>query len=439
MQLWISFLVVVVLLFLGVIPARPVVAAMHGAQAFEQGFKAFRAGNYAAALQSFLDARRAGLDTPDLRYNLGATYYRLQSYAEAEGEFQALARDPEWGAVAHYNLGLTAQRMGRGQQAMEHFERAHGITDDRTLRALAGTALERLGHAPPAPRTGTVASLAGGYDSNVTLSPDATTVGISSKSDFFVEALVAASHRLAGNSARGSYAHGGLVLRKYRDLDQYDLLGMRAGLSYQTDSGRSQTSVGSFLDVFNVDGRLLEQAATLDLQSRRRLNAGGDLGGRYQLARIDGGGGFEYLDGWQHRFTADAGFASVSARVRVAYQLELNERRDLQQGSEFFSYSPTRHSLFATVTLPNIGDWRPDVLGEYRTSRYNDPHRIDGGTVEVTRKDDQYGIVLRASRRLSAPWRVVVDYSYSRNDSNLNAYDYGRHQLLAGIEAALEK
>lgn len=439
MQLRISFLVVVVWLFPGVVPGHPARATMHGAPAFEQGVKAFRAGNYPAALQSFLDARRAGLDTPGLRYNLGATYYRLQRYPEAEREFQALARDLEWAAVAYYNLGLTAQRMGREQQAIAHFEQAHGMTDDRHLRSLAGVAIERLGRAPLPPRTGAVVSVAGGYDSNVTLSPDAATVAISDKSDFFVEALAAASHRLTGNTARGAYAHGGLVLRKYGKLDQYDLMGMRAGVSYETDSDRPQISVGGYFDVINVDGKRLEQAVTLDLQAHRRLDAGGDLRGRYQLGRINGGGGFEYLDGWQHRFTADAGFVSAPADVRVAYQLELNDRRDLQQGSEFFSYSPTRHSLLATATLPNVGGWRTDVLGEYRISRYNDPHRLDGGTVEVTREDDRYGIALRASRRLTAPWRVFIDYNYYRNESNLNVYDYARHQLQAGIEAALEK
>src|SRR5712691_3800809 len=170
----ISRLVVPVSLVLCVVTAQSARAATPGAQAFEQGIQAFRAGNYQGALQSFLDARQAGLDTPGLRYDLGATYYRLGRYAEADLEFQALARDPGWAPLAHYNLGLTAQRMGRERQATEHFEQARRATTDPNLRALAATALERLGRAP-APRTSAVISLAGGYDSNVTLSQDAAT------------------------------------------------------------------------------------------------------------------------------------------------------------------------------------------------------------------------------------------------------------------------
>jgi tetratricopeptide (TPR) repeat protein len=438
----ISRLMIVVLLLLGVVPAQPAAAATPGAQAFEQAVKAFRAGDYPAAVRSFLEARRAGMDTPGLRYNLGATYYRLQRYPEAESEFQELARDPKWAAVAHYNLGLIAQRMGRERQAIEHFQRAQDTADDRKLRALAGTALERLVRAAlPPRRTGTVASLAVGHDSNVTLSEDAATVGSSNKSDFFAEALAAASHRLSGNTARGSYADGGLVLRKYGELDQFDLMGLRGGLSYGTDSRRLQTSVGGYFDVIYFGGERLEQDAVVDVQVRSRLDTGGDLRGRYQLAHIDGGGEFDYLDGWQHRFTADTGFEAAPAHVRVAYQLEFNNRRDLQQGSEFFSYSPTRHMLFATVTLPDVGGWGGDVRGEYRISRYNDPDRRDGGALEITREDNRYGVAMRAyrNRRLADLWRVFIDYSYYRNESNLDTYDYNRHQLMAGIEAALEK
>jgi len=428
---------VFVLLLPGFVSGQTTGAAANGAQAADQGVGAFRASDYPSALQWFLDARQAGLDTPGLHYNLGATYYRLERYPEAEREFQGLASDPEWAALASYNLGLVAQRMGREQDAIRYFDRAQRTSSDRNLRALAGTALERLG-APLQSRTHAVASLAGGYDSNAALSPDAATAQVSHQGDFFAEALAAASRRLTGDAARGAYAYGGLVLRKYTDLHQFDVMGLRAGLGYEIDSGRLQTSVGGYLDTAYFGGDRFAQTETAEVQARRRLDAGGDLRGRYQLGHINGGGGFEYLDGWQHTLTAEAGFALARAFLRIGYQLELNNRADLQQGSEFFSYSPTRHTLFATVALPNVGVWQTDARGEYRVSRYDDPDRLDGG-FEVTRKDDRYGFALRANRRLTAPWRAFVDYSYYRNQSNLDIYDYSRYQLMVGIELALEK
>ena len=416
---------------------------MDGALAAEQGVTAFRAGDYQAALQSFLDALQAGLDTPGLHYNLGATYYRLQRYPEAEREFQALAPDPKWAPLAHYNLGLTAQRAGRPQQAMEYFDQAHRTTTDPNLRALAATAFERLRGAPPSPQAGAVISLSGGYDSNATLSPDAATGGVSHQGDRFVEALAAATHLLAGNTERGWVAHGSLVLRKYADLHQFDVAVSRAGLSHERYWGRVQTSVGAYFDTAYIGGDRLEQGTSLDVQASSRLESGGELRGRYQFGHIAGGSGFEYLDGRQQRLSAEAGFTLAGALVRAGYQLELNHRRDLQQGSEFLSASPTRHALFASVALHNLAGWRTDARGEYRVSRYRDPDLIDAGLplgiLEVTRRDRRYGFGLRAERRLSAPWRLFIDYSYYRNESNLDTYDYSRGQLMAGIEASLEK
>jgi sigma-70-like protein len=163
--------------------------------------------------------------------------------------------------------------------------------------------------------------------------------------------------------------------------------------------------------------------------------------GRRTARELSARGGFEYLDGWQQRLSADAGFAPGSALLRVGYQLELNDRRDLEQGGEFFSVSPTRHSLFASVALRNVAGWQAEARGEYRVSRYRDANRLDvtGGTIELTRKDDRFGFALRANRRLAPLWRAFVDYSYYRNESNLDTYDYSRQQLMAGIEAALEK
>jgi len=51
---------------------------------------------------------------------------------------------------------------------MNTSEEVHRTTTDPNLRALAATALERLGRA--APRTSELVSVAGGHDSNVALS-----------------------------------------------------------------------------------------------------------------------------------------------------------------------------------------------------------------------------------------------------------------------------
>lgn len=401
-------------------------------EAFEEGFRAFRAGEYLAALDAFLEARRAGMDTPQLRYNLGVTYYRLARYPQAESEFQALARDPAWTAIAQYNLGLTAQRMGRTQQAAEHFERARRASADPRLRGLAASALESLGGAPAGARTSAVIALAAGYDSNVTLAADAEGLGSSEQGDLFVEALAAASHRLSGDAAGGLYAHGALLMRKHFDVERYDQLGLRLGLSREAVSGRWQAGMGGYVEHVEIDGEPLQQAAILDLQARRALQGGGGLRARYQLALVEAGRGFRYLEGWQQRFSLQGG---PSPGLSAGYELELNDRDDLRQGADFQSYSPTRHTLFVSAGLHAAGGWRTQARGEYRASRYNNPN-VDGAS-EARREDDRYGFALRGERRIDARWSLFLAYEYHDNRSTLQAFDYSRHQLVAGLEASL--
>jgi tetratricopeptide (TPR) repeat protein len=428
---------VALLLFLHAPP--PAGAAFPGEQDFNRAIASFNAGDFAAALQGFQAARRAGLDTPGLRFNLGATYYRLHRYAEARGEFLALARNPQWAALAHYNLGLTAMRLGDTGAARAHFDQAHRTTVDTNLRALAGVALERLGRATLPPRSGTLVSLAGGYDSNVALYTDNTAAGSRAGGDYFVEALAASTRNLSGDAALGWNAHGALVLRKYLDQGEFDLQGLRAGISRDTDSNGTQFSVGGNYSLVYFDGHLLEQAAALDVQARTRLEAGRDLRGRYQLARIDGGSAYGHLDGWQQRLSVDAGFAWQRALWRAGYQLDIEDRRDFRQGNEFLSYSPRRHLLFAIAELPNVAGWRAEARAEYRASRYRDPYRLDGGARVVDRADDRYGLALRGSRGVSTGRRAFLEYSYYRNDSSIDGYGYRRSQLMLGIEIALEK
>ena len=408
------------------------VGQVQGSDASARGIEQFRGGDYAGALQSFLEAQRGGVDTPGLRYNLAVTYYRLGRHADAEREFSLLARDPDWAPLAHYNLGLTAQRMGRETQAREYFERARRGAEDPRLRALAAEALERLG--PPPASTSVFLSGAAGYDSNPTLLPDAATAELRDDGDAFFELLSAASHRVSGTAARAVYMHGGLYARRHDDLDPFDQAALRVGVSRDRAEAAWQRGIGVYVDHVEASSGRLQQAAILDAYAWRRLDGERDLRARYQFAAIDAGAGFGYLEGWQQRFSMGIGLPLARARVRLGYELELNDRDDFHEDGVFFSYSPTRHWLWASMAVPAGAGWRLELRGELSASRYNDPHRLSEGAAALTREDGRWGAGLRASRPLSDGLRLFLDYGYYRNDSNISIYHYDRHQALVGVE-----
>lgn len=403
---------------------------------FERGLAASQRGEHQQAVKAFLQAQQAGFDKPALHYNLGVSYFRLEEYARARQQFERLARDPQWAALAHYNLGLVARRLDDPDRAADHFEQAYRRTDNNRLRALAATALDRLPVSRHDAGTTFSATVAAGYDSNVALAPDAETVNLTDNSDMFVEAGAVVNHRLSADRSSARYLFGGLHVRQYTDVSEFDQYSLRLGLNQLHMGQRWQLDLSGYVDSIYVDSSRFEQSLNFDVRARRPLAGGKVLGLRYQGGLIDGGSRYAYLDGWQQRLGINTLLPTDAGRLRLGYQLELNDRDDLARNGEFFSYSPTRHKLFVLLDRPAPGNWHYTLRGEYRYSRYDDPYRLtNGSTREVTREDHRYLAGVRGQRTLSRKTDLFLDYRYIDNDANLEAYDYARHQIMGGIEA----
>ncbi|HEY3997847.1 MAG TPA: tetratricopeptide repeat protein [Candidatus Xenobia bacterium] len=85
-------------------------------------------GNYREALEQYQKGLALNPSSSLLHTNLGTIYYKMGRYDEAR---QALSRalelrqaDPSDTSVAHYYLGLMAQRNGKREDAIKHFEQA---------------------------------------------------------------------------------------------------------------------------------------------------------------------------------------------------------------------------------------------------------------------------------------------------------------------------
>lgn len=84
----------------------------------ERGNRHYRAGRYEEAVAAYQAALEEGDDGPVLRYNLGTALLRLGRYQEAEEHFRRSLEvvDPEVREWAYYNLGHRFLEDARGQQ-----------------------------------------------------------------------------------------------------------------------------------------------------------------------------------------------------------------------------------------------------------------------------------------------------------------------------------
>jgi len=93
---------------------------------------AWREGRYEEALQGFLDRQVERPDDPEAALNVGSAQYKLENYGAAERAFESAAAAAN-GALrqqALYNLGNTAYRQGRLEEAVEHYRKALELTPE---------------------------------------------------------------------------------------------------------------------------------------------------------------------------------------------------------------------------------------------------------------------------------------------------------------------
>jgi len=144
-----------VLLVLALVPswATASVLTPPGSTAVTRGIEGYRAGDYEAALDAFLEARALDPDDPRLALAVGAAMSRLERHDEAAREFSrvlALTDDPELRAEALYNAGTDALAAGDPARAADQLRRSLAIEPDRldTLRNLE-YAMRLMEQSPP--------------------------------------------------------------------------------------------------------------------------------------------------------------------------------------------------------------------------------------------------------------------------------------------------
>lgn len=413
--------------------AVAVATAAGGEEQFQAGLQAFRAGDYRAALTSFEQARRAGYDSATLDYNVGVSHYRLGNYRQADAALQRAARSPELRAVACYNLGLTALRLKDPQQALSWFEQARDATTDESLKDLATRQIANIEEAQPGdPQREWLANLSVnvGYDDNI-VDPVSETGQVLEDSLF--ELLALASGPVAGTLRNGVRLDGSFYALRYRQYDEYDMNVLRAGVAGLRELGAWQGELAGHYEASTLGGDDYLRTAQLTVAGARRWSGNARLRLRYRYADIDARHpGYEQLSGWRQQFDAQNRWGSDGRNLLVAYLFELNDRADLQIGTSFTSYSPTRHQLrFGGET--GLGTkWIGGGEVGARISRYNDPDHTSG-TRPVTRQDEQLQLRLRARRPLAYGWEFVLEYGYTYNESNIELYDYQRNMILVGV------
>ena len=91
---------------------------------FQEGRDRLRRGFTAQATVPLEKAKKLEPDKASIREALGIAYFRLRRWNEAEVEFRAVLELSPTDDYAHYALGRTLEKQGRGAEANGHYKLA---------------------------------------------------------------------------------------------------------------------------------------------------------------------------------------------------------------------------------------------------------------------------------------------------------------------------
>ncbi|MFH1356870.1 MAG: VWA domain-containing protein, partial [bacterium] len=94
--------------------------------AFEKANKNYDQEKYQESLTKYLELKEKDPENPELHYNLGATYYKLNDYDKARGSFEKAlnTKETELRAKTLFNLGDTYFKQEDLKTAIDYYEKA---------------------------------------------------------------------------------------------------------------------------------------------------------------------------------------------------------------------------------------------------------------------------------------------------------------------------
>lgn len=391
-------------------------------QDFKRGLELFRSGDYAAAVAKFESAQKQGIDSVSLHYNLGSSYYKLGDYQKARMHFNQVKKYPAMRDLADYNLGLIAQKTSDPNGARQYFTSVRKLSKDEKLRAMAERQLSSLKDMGKPWLAYVSARL--GYDDNITAAPSGFVQDVS---DSFYDLFASVEGVVSGSRKQGWTVDASYFTMDFSDNDDYDDSQLSVGISKRQPV--ADWDVKTHVSISNRDyaDEDFQSIVKLDLQGITPLSRSQRIYLRYMYEDISSDNTlYDYLQGWRQRARFEYRNYQRKYISQLYYELELNDREDLDISGYVASYSPTRHSIRGQYTY-NI-DARWSLTGDlsYRYSDYP-------VTISQDRQDDRWRLVADADYRLDKTTKLRTRIEYIDNASTLDIYDYDKSVISIGL------
>lgn len=413
------------------------------------GITEYNRGRYEKALESLQAAEKLMPEDPLVHYYQGLAYHRLQSFEESRRRFShAMTLSPDLAPSARYYSGVGYYRHGDLERARAEFEAVAQARPGTELARLAEEFLKLTREEKPVvePKRWDLAfSTSFEYDSNVVLLPGGTqppagATGISQQQDYRTVLYGGGDYRFIQSETWVAGASYGVYQSFHHTLSNFDVQDHSPTAYIQRQFGQLRISA-QYLFNYTEVGRepylIAQTGQTFFTLAERGGGAFTQLQLRYQNKDFqdDRFPGNSARDGknWLVGLSQYLLFANNTGHARAGYAFDTDRTG---AGDPFvsgpFSNPPSDwaykgHRVFAGLGLPPVWALRTDVAFDYYWQLYDNPNSLSSASGDFYRRRDEIlSVSASMSRSLTKSLSLAFQYSYIRDQSNVQAFDWNR-------------
>jgi Flp pilus assembly protein TadD len=418
---------------------------VNGQAWFGLGAVQYHQKQYPEAKQSLLAAEKASPDDPLIHYYLGLVHHELGEFADAPARFQrAMTLSPDLTPSAQYYTGVARLRLGASSQAREALEAVIAAEPESEQAKSAKELLAQLEAGAPPPSRWKVNAAAGmEYDTNVVLLPGGTSppaggTGISNQSDY--RSVLTGSLDFRGLDI--DRWTGGISYSIYQSfhsrLSGFDVEDHAPSAYLRYEEGPWALNL-QYIYNYTLVGRspyLNANTALATLTLAETENLVTQLQLRY-MDKVFRSGRFllnEARNGknWLAGITQYLGFADNKGRVWLGYIFDMDVTGG---GSPSVAGPPNTpdnadwdyqgHHVTTGIDLPPVHTLELSLAFDWIHQQYENPnsYSVDGRT---RRRDNIYSFTGAVSRDFWENYSLTFQYTYSRDDTNVDVFTYTR-------------
>ena len=389
---------------------------------FEQGLKLFKAGDYSEAVEKFESARKQGMKTVSLYYNLGSSYFKLENYRVSKHYFSLVAKLPEMQSLAEYNLGLIALREKQNKLASDYFNRVITAGKDQKLVALSRKKLREIRQIK-SPWSAFI-SMNLGHDDNITASPSGA---VSNISDNFYDFYASIDRVVSGKRKAGWLVDASYFRMDYSDSDYFDEYMIQLGIRKEHKLADWDSRFKFSMSKRNYGGNDFQTILQLGVVGKKSLSKSDRILIRFRYEDISSDYAlYDYLEGSRIRLRTEYRSYDKYNDHQFYYEIDINDRGVLDAGSYSYEYSPSRHTVLYKYTYLKNDKWHYSGEASYRVSDFPASTSFD-------RNDDRLKLALGADYRFDKTFKLRTRLQYIDNASTVDIYDYDKTMVTIGL------